>query len=54
MKHLTGGIYGWYNAGLPVQGEYDASLVGRTPLVVEEETFSYGRKPEQLNESLGS
>lgn len=51
VKHLRGGIFGWYNAGLPTQGDYDATNVGRTPMVVEEEMFSYGRAPEQLNES---
>ncbi len=51
MYHLKGGAYGWYNAGLPFRGEYDASNVGRTPSVVEEETFSYGRSPEQLKDT---
>lgn len=51
VYHLKGGAYGWYNAGFPFRGDYDASNVGRTPSVVEEETFSYGRAPEQLKDS---
>ncbi|CAG9465829.1 unnamed protein product [Pedinophyceae sp. YPF-701] len=31
VAHLDGGIYGWFNAELPMDGEYDASMVGRTP-----------------------
>jgi len=32
------------------QGEYDSSDVGRTPSVVEEEIFSYGRPTESLED----
>lgn len=31
VYHLDGGAFGWYKAGLPFVGEYDASNVGRTP-----------------------
>lgn len=32
------------------QGDYDTSDVGRTPSVVEEEIFSYGRPTESLSD----
>lgn len=31
VLHLSGGVYGWYQAGLPFVGEYDTANVGRTP-----------------------
>lgn len=33
-----------------MQGEYDTSDIGRTPSVVEEEIFSYGRPTESLED----
>ena len=38
------GVYGWNMEGLPFEGEYDSAGAGRTPSVVEEEIFAYGRK----------
>ena len=38
------GVYGWNMEGLPFKGEYDPKGAGRTPSVVEEEIFAYGRK----------
>lgn len=32
--HLEGGVFGWYNAGLPMSGEYDDSAVWKTPNAV--------------------
>lgn len=43
MAHLKRGIYGWHMACLPFDGTYDSAGVGRTPSVVEERIFSYGR-----------
>ena len=31
VLHLDGGVFRWYKVGLPFDGEYDASNVGRTP-----------------------
>ena len=31
VLHLDGGVFRWSQAGLPFDGEYDASNVGRTP-----------------------
>ncbi|KAK9820547.1 hypothetical protein WJX72_011515 [[Myrmecia] bisecta] len=31
VAHLDGGAFGWFKAGLPFDGEYDTSNVGRTP-----------------------
>lgn len=31
VQHLSGGIYAWASAGLPMIGEYDGSAAGRTP-----------------------
>jgi 3-mercaptopyruvate sulfurtransferase SseA len=31
VAHLSGGLFAWYQAGLPFSGEYDTSDVGRTP-----------------------
>ena len=31
VGHLDGGIYSWYQEGLPMVGEYDEKNVGRTP-----------------------
>ena len=44
MAHLKRGVYGWNMEGLPFEGEYDPKDAGRTPSVVEEEIFAYGRK----------
>ena len=37
VMHLNGGVLGWYNAGLRMEGEeeYDTSRAGRTPNGVE-------------------
>ena len=48
VQHLRGGLYSWYNQKLPIDGEYDGSYAGRTPSVVEEKEFSYGRPPTLL------
>ncbi|CAL5219640.1 g1516 [Coccomyxa viridis] len=37
IKHLNGGVYGWWKADLPFEGEYDLENVGRTPNVVSGE-----------------
>ncbi len=34
VKHLNGGVYGWWKADLPFEGEYNLENVGRTPNVV--------------------
>ena len=44
MAHLKRGVYGWNMENLPFEGEYDSAGAGRTPSVVEEEIFAYGRK----------
>ena len=44
VGHLKRGIYGWDMEKLPFVGTYDAVGAGRTPSVVEEEIFSYGRE----------
>lgn len=31
VKHMEGGVYGWYKSGLPFDGEYDTADVGRSP-----------------------
>ena len=41
VAHLRGGVYSWYNNGLPMSGEYDARFAGRTPSVKEEAEFRY-------------
>lgn len=43
VGHLKRGIYGWDMEKLPFVGTYDSMGAGRTPSVVEEEIFSYGR-----------
>ena len=48
VEHLRGGIYSWFRQGLPLEGNYDGSYAGRTPSVVEEKEFSYGRAPTLL------
>ncbi|KAK9833533.1 hypothetical protein WJX81_002543 [Elliptochloris bilobata] len=50
VSHVKGGLYGYHLAGLPIEGEYDTTDIGRTPSVVEEEIFSYGRPTESLEE----
>ena len=44
VAHLKRGVYGWNMEGLPFEGVYDSAGAGRTPSVVEEEIFAYGRK----------
>lgn len=48
VAHLRGGIYTWHRQDLPLDGSYDGSYAGRTPSVVEEKEFSYGRPPTLL------
>lgn len=48
VGHLRGGIYNWFRQDLPIDGDYDGSYAGRTPSVVEEKEFSYGRPPTLL------
>lgn len=48
VGHLRGGIYAWFRQSLPLEGSYDGSYAGRTPSVVEEKEFSYGRPPTLL------
>ena len=48
VKHLRGGMYSWFKNELPIAGKYDGSFAGRTPSVVEEKEFSYGRPPTLL------
>ena len=48
MEHLRGGIYSWFRNNLPVEGSYDGRFAGRTPSVVEEKEFAYGRPPTLL------
>ena len=40
----------WAEQGAGLQGEYDTRDIGRTPSVVEEEIFSYGRPTESLED----
>lgn len=56
VAHLRGGIYTWFKQQLPLDGKYDGSFAGRTPSVVEEKEFSYGRPPTLLEteENVGS
>ena len=35
VAHVRGGVYGWSKAGLPFEGEYDTSNIGRTPNAIE-------------------
>lgn len=35
VKHLDGGVFRWFAAGLPMVGEYDASNAGKTPNTAE-------------------
>eukprot|EP00210_Caulerpa_lentillifera_P007809 g7452.t1 len=35
VAHLDQGLLGWFNSGLPLIGEYDASNAGRTPNVAK-------------------
>ncbi len=48
VAHLKRGVYGWDMEGLPFEGEYDPKGAGRTPSVVEEEIFAYGRKVSRI------
>lgn len=52
---MRGGMYSWFRQDLPVEGQYDGSYAGRTPSVVEEKEFAYGRPPTLLEpeENLG-
>jgi len=34
MYHLDGGVLGWYNAGLPMEGEYDTARAFKSPNAV--------------------
>jgi rhodanese-related sulfurtransferase len=36
IKHLQGGVLGWYKAELPMTGEYDTSKAYRTPQAAEQ------------------
>lgn len=51
VAHLKRGIYGWHLEGLPFDGAYDSAGIGRTPSVVEEEIFSYGRQTHIIEPS---
>lgn len=55
VAHMRGGIYSWFRKGLPIDGNYDGAFAGRTPSVVEEKEFSYGRPPTLLeaDEEMG-
>ena len=41
VVHLAGGLLSWYQAGLPIKGEYDASGAGRTPNAAEAPTGDF-------------
>lgn len=42
VGHLEGGVFGWYNAGLPFQGEYNTANVGRTPNAAQDAQYPVG------------
>lgn len=39
VAHLSGGVYGWYQAGLEFNGEYNTDNVGRTPNAAEDAVY---------------
>lgn len=41
VKHMSGGVYGWYTAELPFYGTYDKSNLGRTPNAAVEPKGQY-------------
>lgn len=41
VVHLDGGVYGWFNAGLPMRGEYDGSNAARTPQIAAKPSGFY-------------
>lgn len=41
VLHLNGGVYGWYNAGLPMEGEYDGRNAARTPQIAAKPSGFY-------------
>ncbi|KAL4448389.1 hypothetical protein ABPG75_005608 [Micractinium tetrahymenae] len=41
VLHLDGGVYGWYRAGMPMDGEYDGTGAGRTPNTAETPTGQF-------------
>lgn len=38
VMHLDGGVFRWWNAGLPMVGNYDPSNAGRTPAAASSST----------------
>lgn len=41
VVHLDGGVYGWFNADLPMEGEYDGSNAARTPQIAAKPSGFY-------------
>ena len=41
VVHLDGGVYRWFNEGLPMVGEYDGSNAGRTPQIAAKPSGFY-------------
>lgn len=50
VKHLAGGVYGWYSADLPMFGKYDKSNVGRTPNAAVEPKGQYYEEAQKALE----
>lgn len=50
VKHLDGGVYGWYTASLPFYGEYDKSNLGRTPNAAVEPKGQYYEEAQKALE----
>ncbi len=50
VKHMSGGVYGWYSAKLPMYGEYDKSNLGRTPNAAVEPKGQYYEEAQKALE----
>ena len=50
VKHLNGGVYGWFPADLPMYGVYDKSNLGRTPNAAVEPKGQYYEEAQKALE----
>jgi len=50
VKHMGGGVYGWYSSDLPMYGEYDKSNLGRTPNAAVEPKGQYYEEAQKALE----
>lgn len=50
VKHMSGGVYGWYSADLPMFGDYDKSNLGRTPNAAVEPKGQYYEEAQKALE----